>query len=155
MDWSRGPESGSEFFAHFLSLQFRLGDVANAVLRGAENTGLHERRSDVYSGESRRWCDQRVGLLERRRDRSIQRLDPCDGRYSGANLSGCRAGHHDFYGVASNRRIGPLAVRAKHAGDAYTRYGIAADFAVVDSATADSLDCSPADGGRIGETGIA
>ena len=71
------------------------------------------------------------------------------------NLFGCRAGHHDFYGVASNRRIGPLAVRAKHAGDAYTRYGVAADFAVVDSATADSLDCSPADGGRIVETGIA
>ena len=51
-------------------------------------------------------------------------IAPCDGRYSGGNLFGCRAGHHDFYGVASNRRIGPLAVRAKHAGDALLGTGL-------------------------------
>ena len=129
--------------------------MANAFLRGAENTGLHERRSNVHSSEYRRWCDKRVGLLERRRDRSIQRLDPSDGRYPGVNFSGYRAVHHDFHGVAGNRRIGPLAVRAKHAGATYTRYGVAADFAVVDSATADPLVCSPAVGWDIVETGIA
>lgn len=99
----------------------------------------------MYSGEFRRWRDQRVGLLECGANRTLQKLDPWDRNQSDGSLPGYWVGHNDVHGVAGHRHTGSVAVRAKYACFTYIGYRVATAFAVVNIATAAALCCSPPD----------